>query len=1037
MHVPVKPLHHGALWFFCILLFLSSPMSAASNQDLTIPLQTPLLLSAEFDYARLPRVLWRQRLLLARSAGFNALSIPVFWSFHQPQPERFLFDGQRDLGAVLDLCRREKLWAIVRIGPRLDGDWELGGLPPWLMARTVHPRTYDREFLAAVGRWFEKSVPLIAARQVQKGGAVVLVEVERADPDKPNRMDPAYSDRLREQVRSLGIAVPILFAPEEPANKPFAYSLSDGPFTGTARRAVLRLGKARPWGEEDSILDRSAEAAGLLARGVRWLDCRAFFGGTNFGFQAAEDLSARHDGGAPVGEAGDLRPTYYALKQWLCWARSAELLLVGSRSEATSNAAIADQRFPGWRFTSPAGRLLFVERRPGAAWSAAVRLDGSSPTVERIAFEPRGLWPVVHNWVLSDSLTIESSAARLLHLGIVGGRRLLAACVSPGEERTIRFSGAGGRVLHMIGEADGKPRDYPLNEKFIVPTSVGSRKDTPAEVGTMNSSESVQVVAVPEYLFARTWPFATSRGNAVLIGGDALFDVATSPAGSTQLVVASASLPAEFRLYADAASIAVSRGTATRSEPDGCWVIRTGAGEDLPPPPDLDLWQQRDDNADAQRVRDLSSWTIGSEPTTIERLPADIESPHVWYRTQLDIPAFTTYTLRVGGIGDRATIFVNGWRLGSYDGALTDEAVFLVPGGRHVLSLLVEHNGRADLSNDDGPLPDRCFKGIRPPAAVLASSGRSAIPFWQFVLNDRPPDEAREVVFSDSGLENWQVLWPGPDDMNRQHGFAWYRFGGDPRLPAISYPAPRRGMLEIWLPPVDDRAWVYLDGELVGTHDDARRGRLIRVPDTLRVRRQITSHSLAVLIENRRGPGGMNGSARVGLDQRESEIRTGPWWMRTGLTGEREGWSRPPRFAADAAAWSEITTPTRQTVVRWYRTRFVYSPVGQVVNLSRAANAVTSAPGQVATMSHAARAETFFLHLGSLRRGVVWLNGHCLGPYRQVGYDAQRGIALPACWLDRENWIVVAETGAGLPDGAFLSRDPGSDYYLTTLRVEP
>jgi hypothetical protein len=109
--------------------------------------------------------------------------------------------------------------------------------------------------------------------------------------------------------------------------------------------------------------------------------------------------------------------------------------------------------------------------------------------------------------------------------------------------------------------------------------------------------------------------------------------------------------------------------------------------------------------------------------------------------------------------------------------------------------------------------------------------------------------------------------------------------------------------------------------------------------------------------------------------------------------------------------WDDVTSPTLQTAVRWYRTRFAYSP-------------------------DPTRSETFLLHLGLLRRGTVWLNGHCLGRYRQVGWDAKRGVVLPTCWLERENWIVVAETGGGLPVGASLSRDPASHLYLTTLRLD-
>jgi len=1021
-----------------IFLFCSVCRTEATSRVSTDASSQPkLLLSAEFDYARLPRELWHRRILLARSAGFNALTIPMRWSFHEPQAGLFLFDGRRDVGHLLDLCRREEMWVIARLGPVLDGDWELGGLPPWLLARMVHPRTYDRQFLAATDRWFEKVVPLLAVRQVVgnhgQAGPVILVEVESNPRGDINRINPAYAGRLRERVRSLGIEVPIIEALNESSDNPFAPILSEGTGGGPNPRAILRLGKARPWGESDAMSDRSMEAVRLLARGVRWLDCRAFFGGTNFGFQAAEGLPARHDCGAPVSEAGDLRPAYFALKQWLWWARGVERLLVESRAEPTSVSAVGGRYLPAWRHRSPTGELCFIARKPGTPWSAAIALGDSSPTTERIEFEPRGLWPFIGNWALSDSVTIEASAAKLLHVGKIGGRRLFVAAMSPGETRTIWFRTAGRPRFDLGGEAFA-----PTSSGCALILS-GATDDRPRDFQFI-AGETVHVVAASEAMFARTWPLATPRGNALLVGGDALLDIETSSESATQLVVGSASLPAEYHIYADAPRVATSRGTATFAEKEGCWIVRTGAAASPPPAPRLERWQQRDDKGDAQRSCDVSGWAVGSEPLTIERLSAfttgstrqdarvaPLDSPHAWYRTTLDAPAFSTYTLRVGGIEDRATVFFNGWCLGSLDGAKTDEVSFILPSGQHVLSLLVEHDGRETLrGGNDWPIPDHCFKGLRPPAVIVEESERAPFPYWQFVINNHGPDDVRRIAFSGSAQENWQILWPGPDDMNHQIGFAWYRFGGDPQLPGVCYPVPHRGMLEISMPGVDDRAWVYLDGQFVGTHADPRRGRVIRVPETLPIRQATTSHSLAILIENLGGPGGIVGSVRAGVTQREAEIPHSPWRMRIGLTGERENWFLPSRLKEDSAEWADVTSPTRQTVVRWYRTRF-HLPVPVKVNDDKERDKAV-APA-------ADRAETFFLHLGSLQRGVVWLNGHCLGRYRNIGYDAERGICVPPCWLERENWIVVAETGRGAPEGAFLSRDPASHYYLTTIRI--
>ena len=1015
---------------------VTSTSASQIPSSVQIPGGKALVLAAEFDYARLPRELWPQRMRLARLAGFNALTIPVPWAYHEPQPGDFLFQGPRDVAHLLDLCHRENLWAIVRAGPYLGGDWELGGLPPWLAVWMTHPRAADQEFLAACDHWFERLAPLIAERQAHRGGSVIAVEVERvanpagmgetaaAGPEqRVYTAEQAYFDRLSELLRSLGIEVPIVAGCAAEGDR----EVAAGDLAPDAR-ATLRLGKARPWGEEDVVVDRSAEIPALIARGARRLDCQSFFGGTDFDFQAAEGLAARLDRGAPVGEAGDVRPTFFALQSWLLWAQSAAPLVLEGRCEATSIPTSDGGHLPVRRFASPAGELLMVENRRGVAQTVDVAVGDSSPTIERVRIAARSAWPIVRNWKLSDSIAVEGCAGPLIHAGSVAGRRLLIAAVPPGEARTIAFRTAttprveigdraftatsGGCVLRMTGSLDGAPQSFRFTAR-----------------------EGVQVVAVPDPMAAKTWCLnvhAREAGStvsmagcdALLMGGDAILDVATSPSGLARIVVGSQSPSATFRLYCDADSrLATSRGRAVFAS-EGCyWTIRPDAKATSPPAPLLGRWEQRDDR-DVMLSGDVTPWTLGSEPRPVEQLPATVPSPYSWYRTALEVPDASTYTLRLGGIGDRATVFLNGLRLGSVEGAHCDEIAFELPAGRFALSIMVEHDGRDDLSRAPWPIPEHCFKGLRPPAILVEGGPRWPIPWWQFVANNRGLDCAREIALSDSGAENWQFLAkPGPDDMNHLIGFAWYRFGGDPLQPFFRFLAPNEGTLEIYVDGADDRAWVYLDGQLVGMHDDPRHGSLIRVPDSLPIRQETTSHSLAIAVENRHGPGGLTGPVRVGLTQRDSRLRVGPWWMRVGLTGEHEGWFRPPQPAAQkreagrgmreagSDKWDDLTSPTVQTAVRWYRTRFPYLP-------------------------DPSRAETFLLHLGSLRRGSVWLNGHSLGRYRQVGWDARRGVVLPTCWLERDNWIVVAETGGGLPLGASLRRDPASHLYLTTLRLD-
>src|SRR5690606_10607946 len=83
-----------------------------------------------------------------------------------------------------------------------------GGLPSWLLReRAARVRCYDAAYLAAVDRWFDQLIPRIAARQVTRGGNVILVQVENEygsfGTDRP------YLEHLASGLRARGIEVPL------------------------------------------------------------------------------------------------------------------------------------------------------------------------------------------------------------------------------------------------------------------------------------------------------------------------------------------------------------------------------------------------------------------------------------------------------------------------------------------------------------------------------------------------------------------------------------------------------------------------------------------------------------------------------------------------------------------------------------------------------------------------------------------------------------------------------------------------------------
>ncbi|MDL2082181.1 beta-galactosidase [Streptomyces sp. GXMU-J15] len=302
------------------------------------------LLSGALHYFRVHEAQWGHRLRMLRAMGLNCVETYVPWNRHEPRP-----GGFRDvaaLGRFLDAAAEAGLWAIVRPGPYICAEWENGGLPHWVPGRA---RTRDGRFVAAVEAWFARLLPQVVSRQIDRGGPVVLVQVENEYGSYGS--DARYLAGLAELLRALGVTVP-LFTSDGPED----HMLTGGSVPGVlatvnfgshAREAFRTLRAHRPdgplmcmefwcgwfdhWGAEHVVRD-PADAAKAL-REV--LGCGASVnlymahGGTSFaGWAGANRGGELHDGplepdvtsydyDAPVDEAGRPTPKFWAFREVL------------------------------------------------------------------------------------------------------------------------------------------------------------------------------------------------------------------------------------------------------------------------------------------------------------------------------------------------------------------------------------------------------------------------------------------------------------------------------------------------------------------------------------------------------------------------------------------------------------------------------------------------------------------------------------------------------------------------------------------------
>ena len=300
------------------------------------------VISGSLHYFRVHPDQWEDRLLKARQLGLNTIDTYIAWNFHSPREGEFNTDGWRDLGHFIDLAATHGLYVIVRPGPYICAEWRNAGLPTWLTAKPgIRVRTSQDLYLDATAEYYAQLMPLIAPRQISRGGNVLMVQVENEYGAYGNDAD--YLRTLVSLIKSHGIDVP-LFTCDQANDEMLSRGglpelLRTGTFgsRSTERLEVLRRhqptgplmctefwdGWFDSWGREHHITSPEQSAAdldALLAAGGS-VNLYMLQGGTNFElFNGANDkgiyvpIATSYDYDAPLTEDGSPSAKFEAFR---------------------------------------------------------------------------------------------------------------------------------------------------------------------------------------------------------------------------------------------------------------------------------------------------------------------------------------------------------------------------------------------------------------------------------------------------------------------------------------------------------------------------------------------------------------------------------------------------------------------------------------------------------------------------------------------------------------------------------------------------
>lgn len=924
------------------------------------------IVSAGLEYARIPHELWYDRLLRLKRAGFNCVEVYTFWNFHEPQPGKFEFSGDHDLDAFLKLVHKMGMYAIPRVGPYYCAEWDNGGYPVWLrFIPGMRVREDNPVFEKYVDRFFDTLMPIVSKNQINKGGSVILVQLENEHPDAWGTYMPnGYFTHLQQKALQRGLQVPYFFSGVHHASDPAgnAKLLDDpnrpNPWFSTEFWSV--------WYNYYSSTEKDAQTyerrtMKIIAHGGNGYNYYMAHGGSNFGYTNDDEDAASYDYGAAVGQAGDLRPVYYAFKRCAWFARSFQDILENS-SDATATYAgmLAAGAVQLTARHSNAGDIIFLDN-PGKTAQQAQLTNGNTklPQQGSVTLAPGDILPVVHNFAVTPGITIQWAPVKILGIQPQYNTTTIVVYGNAGAPAELYFTVNGKAAITKGSEGLATAGNN------VVLKTTFSAENKAGEFAFTAGGKTIRILTVNNTLANRTWFIGSDElhQNVVVTGPAYINDIDADHnsivTGSEKNWKDSLTIPAT--LYGDKFTMheSIRNFLATPK------VIKL----------QLSPWQAKNASAPIAANYDDSKWLKSTNPT---QMGGDGDTTaDAWYRANINIDSAGLYTLRVGG-GDRATVFVDGKLAGS--GIIRKgEIALTLEKGTHLLTVFTAHDGRFKFYSFKGNMDSIEAKGLFG-NVQLRKGGPSvnSLGGWKFLketgkadIKGIPPPTA----------EGWKDYTIGNDAFGARRGFGWF-------TTTVPVPAPGTKQLVLSFKSVDENATVFINGKQMAYHEGWNAPFEIVLNNADTITQPLV---LSVFIENYDNSGGID--QPVTCDNITSFIPVTGWRMKGGI-GD----------FSTTGTWQALDANTPAGMPYYFRSQF-------------------TAPAYAEQGHH----PIWRVISKGLGHGSVWVNGHNLGRYPEK--IPINGLYIPECWLKAgTNEVVIYDEDGKSPASVTIEAEEAASW---------
>ena len=302
--------------------------------------------SGAIHYFRVVPEYWRDRLEKLKMCGFNTVETYIAWNMTEIDKDVFTTEGMADFVKFIGIAEELGLYVIVRPGPFICAEWDMGGFPPYLTEIDgLELRANNRQYIERFDKYLDFIIPKLIPHLSTNGGNIIAMQVEN-EYGGFSKQDREYLEYVRDGMIRRGVDV-LLFTSDGADEKAIINGSLDDiyktvNFGSRQQQAYDLMCQVQPdkpffcmefwagwfdqWGnphhtrDAKSILD---EYIPMIERGGN-VNFYMFHGGTNFGFTNGSNCNPKfeptitsYDYSAPLNEYGEPTETYYGIQKFL------------------------------------------------------------------------------------------------------------------------------------------------------------------------------------------------------------------------------------------------------------------------------------------------------------------------------------------------------------------------------------------------------------------------------------------------------------------------------------------------------------------------------------------------------------------------------------------------------------------------------------------------------------------------------------------------------------------------------------------------